>query len=233
MSALDKGFLYFDTARMYGDGLCERSLGNSLTPYSRDRITLATKFGIRANPVFEFFPPLMYPAKLSKKILKIPGLDIKRDVSLNCIKKSLSDSLKALKTDWIDIFFLHEPEIEDIPLLESSIEWLLQKKKEGVIRYLGLAGDAEKCIQVRQYFVGVFSVLQVEDSVRYQESSKLKLDNIPIQITYGYMRRSMLEESTSNPIESLSKGLMLNKHGIVLVSTRNVSRLDEMISLVK
>ena len=47
--ALDSGFTHFDTARLYGEGLAEHSLGRFLGK-QRQNVTIGTKFGISANP---------------------------------------------------------------------------------------------------------------------------------------------------------------------------------------
>ncbi len=230
-SALDSGFRYFDTARMYGDGLCERSLGENIPSSLRSEITLSTKFGIQANPIFEKLPLLMYSSKISKKILKNKIINVKRDISLHSIRSSLNKSLDSLNTDWIDIFFLHEPTVEDIPTLKKSIEWLIEQKKNGKIRYLGLAGNAMQCIQVNEYFSNIFDILQVEDSIEKKESNALILNDMPIQITFGYIRQSALLTNNFNPMESLRKGLIQNKNGVVIVSSRNPHRISKMAKL--
>ena len=57
-------------------------------------------------------------------------------------------------------------------------------------------------------------------------------DNYPVQITYGYMRRS-LGNNTISPMDALDLGLKQNLEGVVLVSTRSINRLKEMSKLVK
>ncbi|RCK68555.1 aldo/keto reductase [Desertihabitans brevis] len=49
-TALESGVTFFDTADVYGDGRSERLLGRLLAEIGRDRVTVATKMGRRANP---------------------------------------------------------------------------------------------------------------------------------------------------------------------------------------
>ncbi len=231
-NALDNGYRHFDTARMYGEGLCEHALGDFLPKSMRGDITIATKFGIHANPLFERLPLAMYSSKFFNKFLKSGDPIVKRDITLNRIKFSLEKSLEALQTDWIDIFLLHEPSTEDIPMLEKSIEWLLEQKNMGRIKYLGLAGEVTQCIQIKKYFNSVFDILQIEDSTENKESMKLVKENMPVQITYGYMRRALTKDIETPAIEYLKKGLLQNPNGVILISTRSTHRLTEISNLV-
>ncbi len=230
-AALDEGFLYFDTARMYGHGMCERSLGEFLPTSWRNDITISTKFGIVANSVYESFPLAMYAGKSFKKLFKPSFSKVSRDITLNGIMASVSKSLSVLKTNRLDVLMLHEPLSSEIPLLEHSMEWILKQKESGRIRYFGLAGKVEQCMELKRYFGDAIDILQIEDSITKKESIAMH-DNYPVQITYGYMRRS-LSNNTISPMDALDLGLKQNLEGVVLVSTRSIDRLKEMSKLVK
>lgn len=79
-AAFDKGFTLFDTAAVYGQGSSESILGNLLRPYDRADYTLSTKFT----------PQIAGPED-------------------NAMEAMLEASLERLHTDYIDIYWIHNP----------------------------------------------------------------------------------------------------------------------------
>src|SRR5665213_1915739 len=83
--AIEAGVTLFDTADVYGNrGGSEEQLGEILGARRKD-IVLATKFGM-------------------------PMSDVKVGASRNYIMQAVEDSLRRLKTDWIDLYQLHQPD---------------------------------------------------------------------------------------------------------------------------
>jgi D-threo-aldose 1-dehydrogenase len=231
--ALDLGFTHFDTAPLYGEGLTEKTLGNCLRS-RRDKITLATKIGIFPNPLLRNFPALMYGQKFfdsatRRFIGKKPSLS-KRSLDQNLVENSLRSSLQALQTDWLDILFIHEPQVTDIPSLLALAEWLQKQKQDGVVRYLGLAGQSHHCVEIMQNIPNLFDILQVEDSIKGQESDLIISAGYPQQITYGYLRKSSETNTSIDGKEVIKKALIRNTQGMILVSSRNFERLKVLSS---
>ena len=232
-AALDEGFLHFDTARMYGHGMCEKSLGEFLPQSLKREVSISTKFGIPANLIYERIPLAMYTNKIFRRMFRPSFTKEHRDITRRGIKSSMSKSILALKSNYLDIFMLHEPLSSEIPLLEDSMEWILKQKELGAIRYFGLAGEASQCLNLKKYFGDIIDILQIEDSVTEKESLCIHDSNYPVQITYGYMRRSLNNTANIPPIKALSLGLEQNTKGVILVSTRNIDNLKKMSELVK
>ena len=98
--AADVGYTFFDTAEVYGTPqdphINESLVGKALAPI-RDKVVIATKFGLR----FDFE---------SKKV-PIPLIP---DSRAETIRKSVEGSLKRLNTDHIDLYFQHriDPAVE-------------------------------------------------------------------------------------------------------------------------
>lgn len=115
-NAYDAGINFYDTSDKYGDGESERLLGEAFCK-KRDKVILATKCGITAagDRCFE------------KKY----------------VKSCLEQSLKNLKTDYIDVFQLSKP---DIPLIESGeiYELFDELKDEGKIRFSGVSTGTDE-----------------------------------------------------------------------------------------
>ncbi|WP_297667592.1 aldo/keto reductase [uncultured Corynebacterium sp.] len=112
--ALDQGITFFDTAESYGNGHNEELLGEHLS--HRDDIVIATKFGITTNR-------LSFPT----------GQDGRPE---NC-RTAVIGSLKRLRRDYIDLYYLHRPDPE-VPI-EESIGAMADLVQEGLIRHIGVS----------------------------------------------------------------------------------------------
>ena len=119
-AAWDQGIRFFDTAPLYGAGLAEIRLGKALARHKRDDYLLSTKVGRvildeledpaardmgDKGGVFEF--------GLKNKIVN--------DYSADATLRSIEDSLKRLKTDRLDIVWVH-----DVAQDFYGDEWLAQ-----------------------------------------------------------------------------------------------------------
>src|ERR1700677_1295009 len=110
-AALDAGINFIDTADVYSAGESEEIVGAALTG-RRDDVVLATKFH---GPM---------------------GEDVnRRGNSRRWIVQEVENSLRRLKTDWIDLYQVHRPEPgTDI---EETLGALSDLVHQGKIRYLG------------------------------------------------------------------------------------------------
>ena len=238
-TALDMGFTHFDTARMYGEGMAERTLGAWLAGGVRQRVTLATKFGIPAQSWPERFPALMYAQRALGGMARRAGWrgasERGRCWTEDAAEASLIRSLRALRTDWVDVLLVHEPRMDDLPALQALAPWLLQQKVNGRVRYLGLAGQAATCLTIHQAMPGVFQVLQVEDSLAGVEADVLTAAGLPLQITYGYLRLAGQARDTQqlDAPALLRAALARNSAGMVLVSTRKIERVRDLATLAE
>jgi len=126
----DKGINFFDCANVYANGESEKILGQ-LVQSHRSEVILSTK--------------AYYPT----------GSNINdRGLSRLHLTNELEKSLKRLKTDYIDIYYLHSFD-KDTPL-EESLSTLNNFVKQGKILYIGLSNFAAwqimKAISVTQHF---------------------------------------------------------------------------------
>ena len=235
-TALDAGLTHFDTAPMYGEGMAERELGRFLGS-ARQRITIATKFGFPAIAAFERFPPLLYAHRalgiIGRRIM--PSLwDYRpRSMILGDVEKSLARSLKALRTDWIDLLLVHEPRTLDIEPLLGLVEWLENQKASGRVRYLGLAGSASSCLEIARQVPRLFDVLQVEDSLEAREADVVIEAGWPLQITFGYLRKAAIAHPDFNASAVIKAALVRNAEGMILISSRNPERLKKLTSIAE
>ncbi len=113
--ALDLGVNFFDTADIYGNGHSEQLLGK-LFQGIRKELFIATKGG------WDFYH----------------GKERKKEMGASYLKEALHQSLKRLKTDYVDIYHLHNPDLETIR--EGEIFKTLDEfKREGKTRFVGIS----------------------------------------------------------------------------------------------
>jgi len=110
--ALDLGITLFDTADIYGErGRSEEYLGESLGE-RRKEIVLATKFGMAMDDA-----------------------GIRKGASRRYILSAVEASLQRLKTDWIDLYQLHQP--DPLTPIEETLRALDDLIRQGKVRYVG------------------------------------------------------------------------------------------------
>ena len=190
LSAIEHGVNHFDIARSYGYGEAENFVGKILKPYRKD-IIISSKFGIKANNKAKLLKPFKPVIRFIREIqrekdkkMEIDSVDKSQKISDTFhsrieiqpreMKKSLEESLKALKTDYLDYFFIHEPlkKIENIGDIILEAENL---KKEGKIRAFGLAFmQTQK--ELHSSYLEYFDILQFNNSPGILHYEDLKVD---------------------------------------------------------
>jgi hypothetical protein len=157
---------YFDTAPSYGAGIAELELGRFIRD-KRSRLVLTTKFGITTGRLGATLPGWNYAAmagRLAKRVLsrhrdaKLPP----RDFSPGQARSSLESSLRVLKTDYVDVLYLHEPALELLANTDALADTLEELKAAGKLRYVGLSGHAQSCVSVARNHPRLAEVLQLE-----------------------------------------------------------------------
>ncbi|MEU7821868.1 aldo/keto reductase [Catellatospora sp. NPDC049133] len=117
--ALDIGVTHFDTADMYGYGHNEELIGRTIGD-RRDEYVLATKFANRGE-------------------LDAQGDLVRRwvDSSPQWAREALEDSLRRLRTDRIDLYYMHRRS-PDVPI-EDTVAAMADFVKQGKVRFIGLS----------------------------------------------------------------------------------------------
>ena len=159
-AAFDHGITFFDTADVYTEGESETVLGAAFQG-SRHRVVIASKGGYclpAQRRLIAPFKPLLRPLLRHTRIRyqSIPsGIRGTRsqDFSPHHLTQAVEQSLKRLRTDYLDLYQLHSP---PTTVLESGafLEPLEQLKRQGKIRYYGIscetAADARICLRYPQ-----------------------------------------------------------------------------------
>jgi len=145
--ALELGVTFFDTADVYGvSGIYGFGANEKLLGYAfrkrRDEIVLATKCGIKG--------------------IITNGLRFELGASPEYVKKACEDSLKRLRTDRIDLYYLHRVDPETP--IEETVGAMAELVREGKVRYLGLSEVTAEQLE-RAHAVHPISALQSEYSL--------------------------------------------------------------------
>ncbi len=126
---IEHGVNLVDTAPVYGNGASEKIVGEALGAFPRDKVLISTKVGL---------------------VTDIYTKGAVRDASYKNIMREIESSLKNLRTDYIDFYYIHWPDLHT-PLSETmaALNYLRDQK---IIRYVGVSN---------------FSREQIEEAERY------------------------------------------------------------------
>ncbi|HVG16555.1 MAG TPA: aldo/keto reductase [Chitinophagaceae bacterium] len=128
-TSIDEGVTSIDTAPAYGQGLSEELVGEAIKDIPRDQVQVMTKFGLRWDTTEgEFF---FSSADNEGKPIQMHKYAGKAGIIKEC-----EDSLRRLRTDYIDLYQIHWHD-STTPISET-METLAQLQKEGKIRAAGV-----------------------------------------------------------------------------------------------
>ncbi|MGA9574958.1 MAG: aldo/keto reductase family protein [Lysobacterales bacterium] len=175
-AAFDCGINFIDTANAYGKGAAETFLGECLQDRARDSYVLATKL---------FFPMT----------------DTDRGLSAVQIHKQLNDSLRRLRTDYVDLYQCHRYD-EHTPL-EETMQALTEVVESGKARYVGFSEWTAAQIQAAMDIPGVVSFVssQPQYSMLYR---------VPEASVIPLCARNGISQIVWSP---LAQGVLTGKYG--------------------
>lgn len=151
-TALKQGVNFLDTAYIYGPERSEQLIGEVLKETGRRQDTI-----IATKGAHKFIDNTMVV-----------------DNSPAFLKQSVEDSLKRLKTDYIDLFYIHFPD-ERTPK-DEAVDALQRLKKEGTIRAIGVSNfsieqlqeaNRDGCVDVLQSEYNLFKRSAEQDLLPY------------------------------------------------------------------
>lgn len=151
-AAVDAGINFFDTAYCYGyDGESERMIARALG-HRRDEVVIATKCGIHWGS----------------------DRTQQRDARPETIRRQCEESLKRLRTDRIDLYYLHAPD-PDTPLADSAgaLEELL---RSGKVRAVGVSNFSD--VAMFQQFCSVCPIAAAQPHYNMLQR-EIEADRLP------------------------------------------------------
>lgn len=190
--ALDVGINSFDTAEAYGFGASEKSLAKALGSRRKEAV-ITTKFGVG------------YPKATNY-----------RDSSRKRVMESIESSLKALETDYVDVYLIHWPD-RSIPF-EEPMRALDDLVKQGKARAVGLSNfkldEIETCMKARRIDVVQYCWNMFDRRMEKEIFPYCRENNIGV-MAYGSLAYGMLT-GTFNEEMTFDKGDWRAKRGQLL-----------------
>lgn len=113
--AFDAGIRFFDTAWFYSAGKVESLLGEVLASRRSD-VRLCTKGGVSYSEAGNL-------------------LSLVRDASYEALRAGIEQSLERLRTDYVDVYLLHQQDVHRAP--EQQMENLARLQEEGLTKHVG------------------------------------------------------------------------------------------------
>ena len=150
LEAVDLGINFFDTAEVYGPFENEEILGEALKDY-KDKVVIATKFGLEAGA--KILTPNSKP---------------------EAIRKSIEGSLKRLKLEAIDLYYLHR--VDPNTPIEEVASTIKDLMKEGKVKHWGLSEAGVETVK-KAHEVCPLTAIQSEYSMMWRFPEK---DIIPL-----------------------------------------------------
>jgi myo-inositol catabolism protein IolS len=166
--AIEQGVNVFDTADCYGRGESERRLGSIIKPH-RDRVFLATKFGVR----FSDAGSVWY------------------DSSPKWAQQALEDSLRRLDTDVVDLLQMHY--WDGVTPLLGLFDHLEKLRHQGKIRWYGITNHLppESVPQAYPGFVSVSLEYSLIESTHERAAERLGRAGVTF-LAYGSLGQGLL-----------------------------------------
>lgn len=190
-ASYDLGVTAIDTAPIYGQGTSEEIVGEAIQGIDRSKVQILTKFGMRwdldsAKGDFAF----------KSKNNDGQDIDIYRYAGRESVMKECEDSLRRLRTDYIDLYQIHWPDTQTP--IEETFEAVSRLIEQGKVRYAGVCN---------------YNVAQMKEADKYV---RLASNQVP----YSMVKRDIEKEVVPHCISAcksilayspLERGLLTGK----------------------
>jgi aryl-alcohol dehydrogenase-like predicted oxidoreductase len=223
-TSLDLGITTIDTAPIYGFGKSEELVGQALEGIARDKYQILTKYGMNwQTPKGEYFFDTTGNDGTPLKIYKYAGRQ--------AVMQECEDSLRRLKTDYIDLLQIHWPDATT-PIGET-MEAVARLLEQGKIRAAGVCN---------------YNTGQVAEALK---TVRLVSNQVPYSMIHRNIEKDVLPQAISEgmsiiPYSPLQRGLLTGKikrdhkfgEGDTRESNRyykpeNIDRTNEFLKKIK
>ncbi|MBN2482194.1 MAG: aldo/keto reductase [Bacteroidales bacterium] len=154
-SALEMGYVHFDSAYSYMGGRNEQMLGEVFKEYPRDSFVISTK--VQADGI-DRRTGALGPGSTKEAFLA-----------------KFEESLGRLQMDYVDIFYFHQPPNREVVLAPQYLEALNEIKKQGKARFVGLSTHSNEP-EVIQAAIdsNVYDIVLVGYNFKHQRAGEIK-----------------------------------------------------------
>jgi aryl-alcohol dehydrogenase-like predicted oxidoreductase len=223
-SSYDLGITSIDTAPVYGFGKSEELVGQAMAGVPRDKYQILTKYGMnwqthQGEYYFDTFDRNDKPVKMYRYSGK------------EKIKQECEESLKRLRTDYIDLYQIHWPD-STTPIAET-MEAVAKLIEQGKVRAAGVCN---------------YSAQQVEEALK---TVKLVSNQVPYSMVHRQIEKEEVPQALRRgigilPYSPLQRGILTGKikpnhqfnHGDTRSMSKyyqpeNIKRINAMLEKIK
>ena len=205
-TAYDAGVTHFDVARVYGFGQTERIVGSFLAG-RRDRVTVTTKFGLEPPPfahaasgIIPFARKVLrrFPA-LKKRAHRVAAMTVPPNTyTADRAAASLETSLREMRTDYVDLFLVHEGSL-DHASNDELLRFLDDQVARGTIRAYGMATNHAGLRGDAGVFPRSMSVFQFENDAARRQRQAIR----------GLSDRAVITHTALQPLGAIAEAARL------------------------
>ncbi len=223
-ASYDLGVNTIDTAPIYGQGTSEEIVGEAIKGIPRDKVYLLTKYGMRWD---------LAQGTLASRSKNNSGkdIDIYKYAGKESVIKECEDSLRRLRTDYIDLYQIHWPDVTT-PISET-MEAVVQLIQQGKVRYAGVCNyNVEQLKEASKYVDIVSNQVPYSMVKRGIEAEVVPycVDQQKSILAYSPMERGLLT-GKMKPGHIFSKGD--HRAGLYFFSDENLRRTNAFLETIK
>jgi aryl-alcohol dehydrogenase-like predicted oxidoreductase len=258
-TAYDHGVRWFDVARLYGNGSAETVVGRAFQGL-RDQVVIVSKAGIlpwsmqTATRIRrKALTTAGRLAPFARRLLPEPPPAKERHGVFGAaeVARSVEASLRALRTDYLDILLLHECELPDAARPET-LSLLEKLRADGKVRAFGIATRFPQTQAILSASPERFAVAQFPSDVFSQNERRLPSDWRGLVVTHSIYKGGLTRlrnEVLADPARAeawtrrfgrpadeaaayadlLLKDALASHDGVVLFTTSKPERIEGMV----
>lgn len=224
IKSYDEGVTSIDTAPVYGQGDSEEIVAEALEGISRDKVQIITKYGMRWD---------LDKGTLAMNSKDNSGkdIDIYKYAGKESIVKECEDSLRRLKTDYIDLYQIHWPDVTTP--IQETMEAVSQLIKEGKVRYAGVCNYTAAQVQEADKYVDIISNQVPYSMVKRDIENELvpyMLESVKSIIAYSPLERGLLT-GKMKPGHTFEEGD--HRANLYFYKDENLKRTNEFLDKLK
>ena len=223
-ASINEGVTSIDTAPVYGQGLSEEIVGEAISGIPRDKLQILTKFGMRwdikkGDHSMDSFDNANNP------------ISIYRYAGRESVLKECEDSLRRLKTDYIDLYQIHWP--DTTTPIDETMEAVSLLLKQGKIRAAGVSNYNVQQMEAAEKVVPLASnqvpYSMVERTIEAHVVPHAIENNISI-IAYSPLQRGLLTGKIK-PGHQFAAGD--HRPGTKFYKEENIKKINQFLEQIK
>ncbi|MEJ2056123.1 MAG: aldo/keto reductase, partial [Calditrichaceae bacterium] len=223
-AAYDLGVTSIDTAPVYGQGTSEEIVAEAVQDIPRDKVQILTKYGLRWDTKKgEFY--------FSSKDNEGNPIELHRYAGKDSVIEECEDSLRRLKTDYIDLYQIHWA--DPTTPIEETMEAVNKLMEQGKVRYAGVCNyNAAQMKEAEKY------IKLVSDQVPYNMVDRhIEEDVVPFVLEKNYsvlayspMQRGLLT-GKMKPGYEFAEGD--HREGLKYFTDENIRRTNAFLDRIR